>query len=148
MNIKRVGHLVIRMRDLEQAKHFYGDILGMQVADEREGVGVFFRFDDYHHDIGVFKLPENAPGPCKEQVGLAHFALIVDSLGDLKAVFHRLKEHGVAILRAEDHGITQSIYFEDPDGNEVEVYCEVESMHWRNIDRIIKPPQALNLDSV
>ena len=144
MNIKRVGHLVIRVRNLEQAKHFYGEILGMQVTDELEGIGVFFRFDDYHHDIGVFKLPENAPGPSKKHVGLAHFALVVDNLGELKTVFQRLKAYQVNILGTADHGVTQSVYFEDPDGNEVEVYCE--KMHWRSLDKIMKPPQPLNLE--
>ncbi len=147
MGIKRVGHLVIRMRNLEKAKHFYGDILGMRITDEREGVGVFFRFDDYHHDIGVFKVSDEAPGPLKDQVGLAHFALVVDNIIEVKALYRRLKDYEVPIIGTADHGITQSVYFEDPEGNEIEVYCDKPNTHWRDFDRIIKPPQPLDLES-
>ena len=70
----------------------------MHISDELEGISVFFRFDDYHHDIGVFKLPKNAADPSKEQVGLAHFALVVDDLDKLKAVFQRLKAYQVKLI--------------------------------------------------
>ena len=60
MPIQRVGHVVIKMRDLDAAKRFYRDILGMNITDEREGFGVFFRFQDYHHDIAVFKVGDDA----------------------------------------------------------------------------------------
>jgi catechol-2,3-dioxygenase len=63
MPIERVGHVVLKMRDLDAAKRFYRDILGMKITDEREGFGVFFRFDDYHHDIAVFKVNDDAAAP-------------------------------------------------------------------------------------
>ena len=138
MPIQRVGHVVIKMRDLDEAKRFYRDILGMQITDEREGFGVFFRFDDYHHDIAVFKVDEDAEAPQKNQVGLAHIALIADSLDTVKAMHRRLKEHEVPIVRTVDHGITQSVYFKDPEGNELEIYCEVPEVDWHNVDTIIK----------
>jgi catechol 2,3-dioxygenase len=117
MSIQRVGHVVIKMRDLDAAKRFYRDILGMHITDEREGFGVFFRFQDYHHDIAVFKVEDDAESPHKNQVGLAHIALIADSFDTVKAMYQRLKAHDVPIVRTVDHGITKSVYFKDPEGN-------------------------------
>lgn len=137
MPIQRVGHVVIKMRDLDAAKRFYRDVLGMKITDEREGFGVFFRFHEYHHDIAVFKVDENAESPQKNQVGLAHIALVADSFETVKAMHQRLKEHNVPIVRTVDHGITKSVYFKDPEGNELEIYCEVPEVHWRDVETII-----------
>jgi catechol 2,3-dioxygenase len=138
MPIERVGHVVIKMRDLDAAKGFYRDILGMKITDEREGFGVFFRFDDYHHDIAVFKVDADAEGPQKNQVGLAHIALVADSFETVKDMYRKLKEHDVPIVRTVDHGITRSVYFKDPEGNELEIYCEVPEKPWQEVDTIIK----------
>jgi catechol 2,3-dioxygenase len=137
MPIQRVGHVVIKMRDLEAAKRFYRDILGMKITDEREDFGVFFRFHDYHHDIAVFKVAEDAAAPQRNQVGLAHIALVADSLDTVKAMYQRLKEHNVPIVQTVDHGITKSVYFKDPEGNELEIYCEVPEVRWQDVDTII-----------
>lgn len=137
MPIERVGHVVLKMRDLDAAKGFYRDILGMKITDEREGFGVFFRFQDYHHDIAVFKVDEDADAPQKNQVGLAHVALIADSFETLKEMYQRLKDHDVPIVRTVDHGITRSVYFQDPEGNELEIYCEVPEKPWQDVETII-----------
>ena len=137
MPIERVGHVVIKMRDLDEAKRFYRDILGMKITDEREGFGVFFRFQDYHHDIAVFKVDEDATLPHQNQVGLAHVAMVADSFDTVKEMYQRLKEHDVPIVRTVDHGITRSVYFKDPDGNELEIYCEVPEKPWQEVDTII-----------
>jgi catechol 2,3-dioxygenase len=147
MPIERVGHVVIKMRDLEAAKRFYRDILGMKITDEREGFGVFFRFHDYHHDIAVFQVAEDAALPQKNQVGLAHIALVADSFATVKAMYQRLKEHNVPIVRTVDHGITKSVYFKDPEGNELEIYCEAPGVDWREVNTIIKA-DPINLDAV
>jgi catechol 2,3-dioxygenase len=147
MPIERVGHVVIKMRDLDEAKRFYRDILGMKITDEREGFGVFFRFQDYHHDIAVFKVNDDAESPQKNQVGLAHIALVADSFDTVKAMHQRLKEHEVPIVRTVDHGITRSVYFTDPEGNELEVYCEVPEKPWQEVDTIIKA-DPMDLEAV
>jgi catechol 2,3-dioxygenase len=147
MPIQRVGHVVIKMRDLEAAKRFYRDILGMRITDEREGFGVFFRFHDYHHDIAVFKVNEDAESPRKNQVGLAHIALVADSFDTVKAMYQRLKAHNVPIVRTVDHGITQSVYFTDPEGNELEIYCEVPEKPWQNQKTIIMA-EPIDFDAV
>lgn len=138
MPIQRVGHVVIKMRDLEAAKAFYAGVLGMKIADEREGFGVFFRFSDYHHDIAVFQVDENAAAPERNQVGLGHIALVADSFDTLCEMHAHLKAHDVPILRTVDHGITKSVYFTDPEGNELEIYCEIPEKPWQEVDTIIK----------
>lgn len=139
MPIQRVGHVVLRMRDLEAAKRFYGDILGMKLANEREGYAVFFRFDDYHHDIAVFKADDDAALPAgSKSVGLAHMALVADSLDTVKAMYQRLKEHNVPIVRTRDHGYTKSLYCQDPEGNEIEIYCEVPEKPWQTFETVIQ----------
>ncbi len=145
MPIERVGHVVLRVRDLDAAKRFYSDILGMKVANERKDTAVFFRFDDYHHDIAVFKAADDAAPHQKEQVGLAHVALVADSLDTLKAMHRRLMENDVPIVRLADHDYTKSVYCEDPDGNEIEIYCEVKDTPWQTLDTVIRS-KALDLE--
>lgn len=148
MPIERVGHVVLKMRDLDAAKDFYNGVLGMKIADERDDMGVFFRFGDYHHDIAVFKVADDAPLPERNQVGLAHVALVADSFDTVKAMHRKLKEHGVEGIRTANHGVTKSVYFKDPEGNELEIYCEVPETHWRDVDTIIKSdPLDLEADA-
>ncbi|NKB57332.1 MAG: biphenyl-2,3-diol 1,2-dioxygenase [Alphaproteobacteria bacterium] len=146
MPIQRVGHVVLKMRDLDAAKRFYNGVLGMKIADEREDFGVFFRFDDYHHDIAIFKVDEDAASPEQNQVGLAHVALVADGLDTVKAMYRRLKENDVQGIRTADHGVTKSVYFNDPEGNQLEIYCEVPEKPWQEIDTIIKS-DPLDLDA-
>lgn len=134
----KLGHVVLKMRDLEKAKAFYRDILGLKITEERADFGVFFRFTDYHHDIAVFKVDEDASPPEHNQVGLSHLALVADSLETVKAMYRRLKEHNVPIVRTVDHGVTKSVYFRDPEGNELEIYCDVPEKPWQDVDTMIK----------
>ncbi|MFD4351592.1 VOC family protein [Nocardia sp. NPDC058518] len=136
MGIKRVGHVVVKMRDLEAAKRFYGGILGMTISSESD-IAIFFRFADYHHDIGVFKVPEDAGSPQDGQVGLLHFALVVDSQESLVRMHEHLQAEGVTIEAMFDHGMTRSLYVKDPDGNAIEIYCEVPEYDWRTNDDFV-----------
>ena len=82
----RLGHVVLKMQDLEKAKGFYRDILGIKISEERAGFGVLFLFEDYHHDIAVFKVNDDALPPAQNQVGLSHLALVTDCLETVKAM--------------------------------------------------------------
>ena len=130
MAIKRVGHVVIRMRDMEKAKAFYQGVLGMEIGNEVP-FGIFFRFKDYHHDIAVFKAPADAEAPNDSQVGLVHVALVCDNLADVKEMYDRCKAMGVAIESQTDHAITKSFYVKDPEGNRIEIYCDSPEYNWR-----------------
>jgi catechol 2,3-dioxygenase len=131
-------HVAIRVRDLDEAKRWYCDVLGMKLADEFPGRGFFVRFGDfYHHDLAVFKADPQAAMPDKGAVGLAHIALLVDSLHGVKQWYHYLKAQGVNLTGSSDHGVTRSIYFTDPDGNPFEIYCDNPDFNWRK-DGLLK----------
>jgi catechol 2,3-dioxygenase len=86
---------------------------------------MFLRFNDYHHDIAIFKTGPDADPPKQNQVGLVHVALVVDDLDTVKAWYAKLKAKGVPIVGTADHAVTNSMYFKDPEGNTLEIYCEV-----------------------
>jgi catechol 2,3-dioxygenase len=130
VGIQRVGHVVLKMRDLDKAKAFYQGVLGMKIGNESER-GIFFRFGDYHHDIAVFKTTPDADAPKAEQVGLVHVALVTDGVETVRAMYDRCKEMGVEIVGTNDHAITKSLYIKDPEGNTIEIYAEVPEYNWR-----------------
>ena len=118
---KRVGHLVLNVRDVEASEKFYTEILGFEIAVKRPD-RTFLTCGKIHHDLALFKAAEDS-GPVSEgQLGLNHFAVQVDNLEELKWIYQRLKEHGTPIDGTVDHGMTDSVYFSDPDGIRVEVF--------------------------
>jgi catechol 2,3-dioxygenase len=143
MPIERVGHVAIKMRDLDAAKRFYGDILGMKIIAEVKGVGVFFGFQEWPDDIAVVKVGDDAESPQPNQVGLAHIALRTDSFATVKAMYQRLKEHNVTIVRAVDHGVTKSVYCLDPEGNQIEIFCAVPEVDWRALVKKLEEAKTL-----
>jgi catechol 2,3-dioxygenase len=137
-------HAAIRVRDLEQAKQWYGDVLGMKLSDEFPGMGIFVRFGEhYHHDLAIFKADPEAPQPHPEAVGLAHIALLVDTLDGVKEWYHWLQAKDIEVVMSSDHGVTRSIYFEDPDGNQFEIYCDNQDFDWRKGGLTILDPLDL-----
>jgi len=123
---KKVGHVVLKTRDIEQAEKFYTEVLGFEVVMRlKRPRGVFFTLGEQHHDLAVLEVPPGADDPKADQVGLHHVALQVEDFAALKDCYRTLKSHGVPIVRAVDHGITKSIYFCDPAGNRLELYCDV-----------------------
>jgi catechol 2,3-dioxygenase len=129
--IIRIGHVVLKVRDLEKARQFYCGVLGMKLGNYDPERGMFLRFNDYHHDIAIFRTGADADPPKENQVGLVHVALLVDSLETVKAWYERFKALGVPIVGTTDHAITNSVYFKDPEGNVLEIYCEVSEYDWR-----------------
>ncbi|WP_176594382.1 VOC family protein [Sphingobium sp. EM0848] len=147
MGIQRVGHAVLKVRDMEVSKQFYVGVLGMKISSESPHA-TFFRFNDYHHDIGVFKVSENAQPALADQVGLLHIALVVDSEKSLVEMYEHLKAKGVKVESTLDHGMTHSLYIYDPDGNAIEIYCEVPSYDWRTNDDFVGYLKPLDLESL
>lgn len=131
MAIKRVGHVVLKVRDLEKAKQFYVDFLGMTIGNENPERGMFLRFNDYHHDIAIFKTGDDAEPPKDNQVGLVHVALVCDSDEAVRGYYDRAREQGVEITGWTDHDVTHSLYLKDPEGNTIELYAET-AYDWRN----------------
>lgn len=139
MSIRRTGHVALRVRDLEKARHFYGDILGMKISEERPGQAIFFRFNEYHHDIVVFQAADAGPAT-EHHAGAAHIAFVADDFETVLNMYRRLRENNVRVRRTTDHGFTKSVYFEDPDGIELEIYAEVPEFDWRKNGLAVRQP--------
>ena len=122
---KEIGHLVLNVTDVDRSTAFYRDVVGFQVARYRpDGSGTFLTCGVVHHNLALFKAPEGARPIEKGQVGLNHFAFKVDSYASLQAAHERLVDAGATIDHIVDHGMTRSVYFLDPDGIEMELFCD------------------------
>lgn len=125
--IKRTGHLVLRVKDLERSRRFFTEVLGLPlVGDNGKGM-LFFSADvhDNHHMLAIRQAEEGAPLPTEKQVGMEHVAYELASFQELQEAYRIFKEKGVKIRHTVFHGVSKSIYFYDPDGNMLEVYCNV-----------------------
>lgn len=104
MKILGVGHVVLKVRDVERAARFYRDVLGLKEVARFPGRMVFFSAGANHHDLAVLSVGPDAPAPSPEAVGLYHVALkIGGSLEELKAAKAHLEAHGVTIQTFTDH---------------------------------------------
>ncbi len=142
IKIKRTGHLVLRVKDLERSKRFFTEILGLPlVGDNGKGM-LFFSSDvnDNHHMLAIRQAKEGAPPPDPDRAGMEHVAYELHSFAELQEAYRIFKENGVRIHQTVFHGITKSIYFFDPDGNMLEVYCNVPPEVYR---RTVPNPYGL-----
>ncbi|MEW6299619.1 MAG: VOC family protein [Thermodesulfobacteriota bacterium] len=123
---ERIAHVVIKVRDLERSRAFYTGILGMQVMKDVPQIrACFLSFNGRdHHEVALFEIGPQAEAPKANQTGLLHFAFRLRSEEDLRAAYQELKDKGVPISFTVNHGVSKSVYFRDPDGNELEVYCD------------------------
>ncbi|MFQ6030159.1 MAG: VOC family protein [Dehalococcoidia bacterium] len=120
---KRVGHLVLNVRDLDASTKFYTEVLGFEVARSYRENMMFLTCGKIHHDLALFQAAPDAAPVTPGALGLNHMALQVEDWEMLKAYYHRLNELGVKIDRTTDHGMTRSMYLKDPDGNGIELFC-------------------------
>lgn len=134
---KYLGHVNIYVRNAEKSKEWYQDILGLHCYDFVPGRAAFLSANkDESHEVALMEVGEKAPGPQKGQVGLNHMAWRMESLENLKELYLRLKEKKVPVDRVADHGISQGIYFHDPDGNGIEVYYELPRGEWYRQEKL------------
>lgn len=122
----RIGHIVLKVRSLQRSRPFYTEILGLEVMKELPEVKMLFLASNRrdHHEIALAEVGEQAGAPRPGDVGLAHCAFRLKSQEDLLDAYRELKQHGVPISFTVNHGVTRSIYFLDPDGNQLEVYVD------------------------
>ena len=119
----RLGHVVIRVRDLERSEQFYTQVLGLEVSDRAGDFMVFFRSNPtVDHDLAIMRLGQDAPPPQPDRVGLYHFAYELASLDELKDAYQVVREHNVPVAGFGDHGPAKGLYILDPDGIEIELY--------------------------
>jgi catechol-2,3-dioxygenase len=137
MEVKWLGHVVLYVRDLERSRRFYGDVLGWREVQGDMPLPVAaaaFSSGRTHHELLLIEVgPDAAPIPAGRRVGMYHFGLKVgESDEELREARQRLTEAGVRVVGATDHTVTHSVYVEDPDGNEIELYIDVQPEVWRD----------------
>ncbi len=120
--IKRVGHLVINVRDQQASTKFYTEVLGFEVSVNREGFGTFLTCGKIHHDLALFQAAPDAAPVTAGGLGLNHMALQVEDFDILTEFYHRLEDYKIE-MPTTDHSMTKSIYISDPDGNGIELFC-------------------------
>jgi catechol 2,3-dioxygenase len=148
MEVKELGHIVLYVRDLERSRRFYGEVLGWKEIAQLGGQGAVFSSGRTHHELLLLEVGSEAtPIPPGPRVGMYHFGLKVGETDqELRDALDRLTESGVKVNGAADHTVTHSLYIEDPDGNEIELYIDVQPERWRDDPQaIVAPPRALRL---
>ena len=151
MAVKELGHLVLYVRDIERSRHFYRDVLGWReipVPPPASRHLALFSSGRTHHELLLIEVgPDAAPIPAGRRVGLYHFGLKVGETDDeLRAALAAVQAAGARVVGAADHTVTHSIYIEDPDGNEIELYIDVQPERWREQpDAILAPTRPLRL---
>ena len=133
--VQRLNHAVLYVRDASRAAAFYREAFGFEEISEIPGVAVFLRAagSDNHHDLGLFSVGADAPGPAQRAVGLYHLAWQVPGIRDIVTARDTLQRLG-AYTGESDHGATKSIYGKDPDGNEFEVMWMVPREQWGELE--------------
>ena len=148
MEVKELGHIVLYVQDLERSQRFYGQVLGWKEVARLGGQGAMFSSGRTHHELLLLKVgPGATPIPPSPRVGMYHFGLkIGETDQELREALDRLVEAGAKINGSADHNVTHSLYIEDPDGNEIELYIDVQPEVWREDPQaIVAPPRALRL---
>lgn len=146
MQIKALGHIVLKVSDLERSATFYRDILGMREVARHKDAMAFFTLGSNHHDLGLLQIGTHSPPADTGSVGLYHVAFKVgDSLDELRACKAHLEAHGVSIFGMSDHGVSQSLYLQDPDGIEIELYVDADPAIWRDDPGAVLTTQRLKL---
>ena len=146
MPVKMLGHIVLKVRDLNQSIPFYRDVLGFKEVAHYGRHMVFFTLGTNHHDLGLLEVGPDATIPEPRAVGLYHAAFkIGDSLEELRAFKAHLERHGVNIIGTSDHKVSQSIYFTDPDGIELEAYVDADPRIWQENPAAVAVVEPLEL---
>ena len=148
MEVKELGHLVLYVHDLARSIHFYRDVLGWRAiigVDEPlpfPAAAFSAPSNRTHHELLLIEVgPDAAAIPRGPRVGMYHFGLKVgDSDDELREALASLQEHGVPVLGATDHTVTHSLYIQDPDGNEIELYIDVPGVDWRSDPSLVGAP--------
>ena len=127
----RIGHVHLKVADLERAIAFYCDAMGFDLIQRYGTQAAFVSAGGYHHHIGL-NTWESAGGrpPGPGTTGLYHLAVLYPARRELARALRRLLDHGVRIDGASDHGVSEAIYLRDPDGNGIEIYRDRDQPEW------------------
>jgi catechol 2,3-dioxygenase-like lactoylglutathione lyase family enzyme len=147
----KFAHVVFRTRDLDRMVAWYETVLGAHVAMRNEFIA-FLTYDDEHHRVAIVKDPRiTADAPAFDHPGVEHVSYTYASLDDLIATYERLRAHGIEPYWTINHGPTTSLYYRDPDGNQVELqidnFPDSETLHaWFRSGAFEANPIGVDID--
>lgn len=147
----RIGHVHLKVANLNKALGFYCGILGFEITMRYGQQAVFISAGGYHHHIGLNTWEsKDAPPPPKHSTGLFHTAILYPSRYDLAQILKRLLDAQYPLTGAADHGVSEALYLDDPDGNGVELYWDRPRADWPmqtdgSVDMFTRP---LNLENL
>ena len=128
---KSLGHLVMRVRDIDRSVDFYTRVMGLTIMEKTASGTVFMSANtEKSHELAIRAIGMDADGPDHSVVGQAHMAWQMETFEDLQELYDRMVENNVRIQRIGDHGISLGVYLLDPDDNEIEVYYEMPKAEW------------------
>lgn len=147
----RIGHVHLKVADLNKSLEFYRDLLGFEVTTMYGDQAAFISAGGYHHHIGLntWHSKDLPPAPVNS-VGLYHTAVVYPTRKDLAAIFERLRLAQYPMTGASDHGVSEALYLNDPDGNGVELYWDRPQDQWEyNADgTIVMYTKPLDLEGL
>ena len=127
----RIGHVHLKVTDLGKALSFYQELLGFEITQRYGSDAVFISAGGYHHHIGLNTWYSKDAGPAPQRAaGLFHTAILYPERKDLAQILKRLTEAGYPLTGAADHGVSEALYLDDPDGNGVELYWDKPREQW------------------
>jgi catechol 2,3-dioxygenase len=126
----RIGHVHLKVADVERALAFYCGVLGFELTVRREGAA-FISAGGYHHHIALntWESKGGSP-PARGTTGLYHLAILYPNRQELADALRRVTAAGIALDGASDHGVSEALYLRDPDDNGVELYCDRPKDQW------------------
>lgn len=127
----RIGHVHLKVADIERALGFYQDVLGFELTARYGKDAAFLSAGGYHHHIGlnVWESRGGSPPP-PGTTGLYHLAILYPTRGALADALRRLVEAEIPLEGASDHGVSEALYLRDPDGNGIELYRDRPEREW------------------
>ncbi len=126
-----VGHVHLKVSDLERAVAFYTEVLGFELTQRYGTQAAFLSAGGYHHHVGLNTWESRGgPPPAPGTTGLFHVAFRYPDRAALAVALRRLLDHGVALDGASDHGVSEALYLRDPDGNGIELYWDRPRQDW------------------
>ena len=127
----RIGHVHLKVSDLDRSLLFYRDLLGFELITMYGDQAAFISAGGYHHHIGLNTWQSKGAGPAPDfGVGLYHTAIVYPTRKDLAQILDRLIKANYPLTGASDHGVSEAIYLNDPDGNGVELYWDRPRELW------------------
>lgn len=136
-----IGHIHLKVADLKRSIDFYCGLLGFEITTTYGDQAAFISAGGYHHHIGLNTwYSKNGPEPAANATGLFHTAILYPTRKDLARILLRLQQNGYPFTGFADHGVSEALYLDDPDGNGVELYWDKPKEQWP-----LKPDGSLEM---